>query len=244
MKRVVVMPAYNAAKTLTLTFNSIPKDMVDEIILVDDASTDNTCEIAKKLGIKTVVHPKNLGYGANQKTCYSQGLRLKGDIIIMIHPDYQYDGQFIPKLISPIEDGQFDIMLGSRIRSREEAMACGMPFYKYIGNRFLSTIEKLILRQHLSEFHTGFRAFSRKALEMLPFQQNSNDFVFDQEIIIQACYFRLRIGEIPIPTRYFKEASSIDFCRSLLYGLKTIMSLIKFMIQLAGLWNFKIFCRR
>lgn len=227
LKIIVIMPAYNAAKTLEKTFRDLPRGLANEVILVDDASRDKTARIAKKLGITTFIHSYNLGYGGNQKTCYWEALKRKPDIVVMVHPDYQYDSSLAGELVKPITDGRFDIMLGSRVRSREEALRGGMPFYKYLGNRFLTLIENLILGLNLSEYHTGFRAFSRNALEKIPFQRFSNDFVFDQQILIYAARQGLRIGEIAVPTRYFPEASSINLQRSTKYGLETLLSLLQ-----------------
>lgn len=224
---VVIMPAYKAGKTLEKTYRDLPKGLASEVILVDDASSDNTPKIARKLGITTFVHPHNLGYGGNQKTCYWEALKRKPDIIVMLHPDYQYDATLTGELVRPIIDGRFDIMLGSRIRSRKEALAGGMPLYKYLSNRMLTLTENLTLGLSLSEYHTGFRAFSQKTLRKIPFQRFSNDFVFDQEILIWAVRHRLRIGEIPVPVRYFPEASSINFRRSLKYGLETLLALMR-----------------
>ncbi len=221
------MPAYNAGKTLEKTYWDIPKGLASEVILVDDASRDETLKIAKKLRIKTFVHEHNLGYGGNQKTCYWEALKRNPDIVVMVHPDYQYDATLTGDLVKPIIDGRFDIMLGSRIRSRKEALSGGMPLYKYLSNRFLTLTENLILGLSLSEYHTGFRAYSKKALKIIPFQRFSNDFVFDQETLIYAARHNLKIGEIPVPTRYFPEASSINFRRSLKYGLETLFILIK-----------------
>lgn len=225
-KIVIVMPAYNAEKTLEKTYNDIPRGMVDEVILVDDNSVDKTVQIAKKLGLTYFVHTNNLGYGGNQKTCYWEALKRKPDIIVMIHPDYQYDATLTEELVRPIINGRFDIMLGSRIRGREEVLKGGMPLYKYLGNRFLTIIENVILGLNLSEYHTGFRAFKREALEKIPFQRFSNDFVFDQQMLIRASKMRFRIGEISVPVRYFPEASSIGFWRSVKYGLSTLWSLM------------------
>jgi glycosyltransferase involved in cell wall biosynthesis len=223
---VVVLPAYNAQKTLKKTYKDIPKKFVKKIILVDDGSHDKTVELAKKLKIKTITHPQNRGYGANQKTCYTLALNEKADIVVMIHPDYQYDATLLPDIIRPIDQGRFDIMLGSRIRTRKEALSGGMPLYKYISNRFLTITENIILGQNLSEYHTGFRAFSAKALRKIPFHRFSDDFVFDQQILISASRKNLKIGEIPVPVRYFPEASSINFSRSVKYGLETLLSLV------------------
>ncbi len=195
--------------------------------MVDDASRDETIKIAKKLKITTFVHEYNLGYGGNQKTCYWEALKRKPDIVVMLHPDYQYDATLTGDLVKPIIDGRFDIMLGSRIRSRKEALDGGMPLYKYLSNRLLTLIENISLGLSLSEYHTGFRAYSQKALRKIPFQLLSNDFVFDQEILIWAVRKGLKIGEIPVPVRYFPEASSINFRRSLKYGLETLFTLIR-----------------
>lgn len=230
MKVIVIMPAYNAEKTLKKTYNDIPKDLVDEIILVDDRSNDKTLEIAKGLGINFFRHDKNIGYGGNQKTCYKEALKLNADIVVMLHPDYQYDPKLIPLLIEPIKKGVFDIMLGSRIRSREEALQGGMPLYKYISNRFLTIIENIVLGLNLSEYHTGFRAYSKKVLKKLPLEKFSNDFVFDQEILIAAHKRGFSIGEISVPVRYFPEASSINFIRSVKYGISILIALLRYII--------------
>lgn len=227
-KVVVVMPAYNAEKTLLKTYKDIPLNIVDEVIVVDDDSQDKTVMIAQKLGLRTLIHKKNLGYGGNQKTCYKEALGRKADIIVMIHPDYQYDATLTSDLIKPILEGRLDIMLGSRIRSRKEALAGGMPLYKYISNRFLTLIENLILGLNLSEYHTGFRAYSKKVLEKIDFNNFSDDFVFDQEILIYAHKLGFKIGEIAVPVRYFPEASSINFIRSVKYGLMTVYTLLKY----------------
>jgi glycosyltransferase involved in cell wall biosynthesis len=230
-KIIIVMPAYNAEKTIEKTYKDIPKGLADEIILVDDDSHDKTVEIAKKLGLKVFVHRKNLGYGGNQKTCYKKALKSDADIIVMIHPDYQYDPTLVGELVKPIQDGRFDIMLGSRIRTRREALEGGMPPYKYFSNRFLTIIENIVLGLNLSEYHTGFRAYKRKVLETLPFMSFSNDFVFDQEILITAVKRGFRIGEISVPVRYFPEASSINFIRSVKYGLMTLYSLLRYLFN-------------
>lgn len=226
MKVIAIMPAYNAERTLKKTLYDIPKGSVDETILVDDKSQDHTAVLAKKLGLKVFTHPQNRGYGGNQKTCYTIALSEGADIIVMIHPDYQYDSSLTADLIKPIKDGRFDIMLGSRIRTRKEAIAGGMPLYKYFSNRMLTLIENLILGQNLSEYHTGFRAFNRKILEQVPFHKYSDDFVFDQEILFGAISKGAAIGEIAVPVRYFPEASSINFSRSLKYGLNILWDLI------------------
>jgi glycosyltransferase involved in cell wall biosynthesis len=243
MKVVVVMPAYNAEKTLKLTYDELPKGSYDEIILVDDKSSDRTVEIAHQLGIKTIVHERNKGYGANQKTCYTEALKDNADIVIMLHPDYQYDGRFVPYLVGPIRDGLYDIMLGSRIRSRREALRSGMPLYKYLGNRFLTFVENIVLGENLSEYHTGFRAYSREVLETLPWRLNSDDFVFDQQILIEAVYFGFKIGEIYTPARYFPEASSINFFRSVIYGLSTLWYLFRYILHVLGIVKCKLFIK-
>lgn len=237
------MPAYNAAKTLEKTYRDIPRGVASEIILVDDASGDQTVSLAKKLGLKVFVHPLNLGYGGNQKTCYWEALKSKPDIIVMIHPDYQYDASLVPDLVKPIIDGRFEIMLGSRIRSRKEALEGGMPFYKYLANRFLTIAENMVLGLNLSEYHTGFRAYKSKVLRSLPFQRFSNDFVFDQEILIAAVAAGFKIGEIPVPVRYFPEASSINFARSVRYGLMTLLTLLKYTLQPLGIKS-KVFAKK
>jgi len=226
-KVIVVMPAYNAEKTIEKTYRDIPKDIVDEIIVVDDKSRDQTAKVAKKLRLKFFLHPKNLGYGGNQKTCYKKALELGADIVVMIHPDYQYDPTLTKELIKPILDSRFDIMLGSRIRTRKEALEGGMPLYKYFSNRFLTTIENVFLGLNLSEYHTGFRAYKKEVLKQLPLESFSNDFVFDQEILIYAVKKGFKIGEIATPVRYFPEASSINFKRSFKYGIETILTLFK-----------------
>jgi glycosyltransferase involved in cell wall biosynthesis len=243
MKIIVVMPAYNAEKTLEKTYRDIPQGVVDEVILVDDNSHDNTVKVARELGLTVIEHPQNRGYGGNQKTCYKEALKQGADVVVMIHPDYQYDSRLTTKLIEPISSGMADIVIGSRIRTRKESLAGGMPFYKYLGNRFLTLIENIVLGQNLSEFHTGFRAYSRRFLETVPFKYNSDDFVFDTEILVQAVVFRFEIAEIPVPTRYFPEASSINFKRSVTYGLNTLCTLVKYILHQSGLVKWKIFCK-
>ncbi len=225
-KIVVVMPAYNAAKTLEKTYNDIPKKIANKVILVDDGSHDKTVEVAKKLKLDVYVHPQNRGYGGNQKTCYTLALSQNADIIVMLHPDYQYDARLMAELIQPILNGRFNIMLGSRIRTREEALSGGMPKYKYYANRFLTIIENTVLGLNLSEYHTGYRAFSKEILSSIPFHKYSDDFVFDQQILFGAVAIRAKIGEIPVPTRYFPDASSINVRRSINYGLSTLFNLI------------------
>jgi len=230
-KIIVVMPAYNAEKTLKKTHKDIPKGLVSKIILVDDGSHDKTIKIAEKLGIKTFVHPQNRGYGGNQKTCYTMALNEGADIVVMIHPDYQYDATLTEELVEPIIKGRFDIMLGSRIRTRKEALEGGMPAWKYFANRFLTITQNIILGQNLSEYHTGFRAFRKEVLKKVPFHRFSDDFVFDQEILISAIKKGYRVGEIAVPVRYFPDASSINFRRSVKYGLQTLFGLLKYILM-------------
>jgi glycosyltransferase involved in cell wall biosynthesis len=238
---IVVMPAYNAALTLKKTLGDIPAGSVDEIILVDDASTDATVEIARGLGITVICHDKNSGYGANQKTCYDEALKRQADIVLMIHPDYQYDARIVPYVAGFLTTEICDVVLGSRIRTRRETLECGMPVYKYISNRFLTLLENTVLGQNLGDFHSGFRAYTRRVLETIPYHENSDDFVFDTEFLAQAAFFGLRIGDVPIPTRYFEEASSINFSRSLTYGMQTLLVMLKYMLQKTGLMKFRIF---
>ncbi len=224
-KVIAVMPAYNASKTLEKTIKDIPKNTVDKIILVDDNSTDDTVKLAKKLGLQVIKHPQNRGYGGNQKTCYTSALNEGADIVVMIHPDYQYDSTLTGKLIEPIIEGRFDVMLGSRIRTRKEALEGGMPSWKYSANRALTLVENIFLGQNLSEYHTGFRAFSKKSIETVPFHRYSDDFVFDQDILLGIIANNFRIGEIAVPVRYFDEASSINFKRSVIYGMSILYDL-------------------
>lgn len=240
VKIIIVMPAYNAQRTIKKTYNDIPKNLADEIIVVDDESHDETVKIAKGLGLSVFVHEKNLGYGGNQKTCYARALERGADIIVMIHPDYQYDATLTGDLIRPIIEGRYDIMLGSRIRSRQEALEGGMPLYKYISNRILTFLENIILGLNLSEYHTGFRAYKSEVLKKLPLKLFSDDFVFDQEILISAHTVGFRMGETPVPVRYFAEASSINFIRSAKYGLMIIYTLSKYLLYNIGIKS-KIF---
>lgn len=233
MSVIVIMPAYNAAKTLEVTYASIPMDVVDKIILTDDVSKDETVEIARKLGLKTIVHVQNRGYGGNQKTSYLEALKEGAEIVVMLHPDNQYDAARIPALIEPIQRGQCDMMIGSRFLG-QGTLEGGMPLYKFIGNRFLTWVENLVLRQNLSEYHSGFRAYSRKFLTTIPFVLNSDDFVFDSEVLAQATAFQFKVGEIAMPTRYFAEASSIGFRRSVVYGLATLRTMGRFLLFRLG----------
>jgi glycosyltransferase involved in cell wall biosynthesis len=233
-KVIVVMPAYNAARTLERTYNDLPRDVVDHVILVDDVSRDETVEIAQRLGLKVIVHVQNRGYGGNQKTCYIEALRDGADLVVMLHPDYQYDSRLVPQLIAPIQTGEADLVLGSRLLGGG-AMAGGMPRWKFISNRFLTIIENISLGQHLSECHTGFRAYSRRLLETIPFLLNSDDFVFDTEVIAQTVAFGFRVSEIPVPTRYFAEASSVNFRRSVVYGLSTLAVMARYLLDRWGI---------
>lgn len=239
-KIVVVMPAYNAEKTLVKTYEGIPKDVVDQIILVDDKSDDKTLECAKSLGLKVYTHDENLGYGANQKTCYLNAIKEGADIIVMLHPDYQYPPKFVTAMAALLCTGEFDVILGSRVLCGM-ALKNGMPWYKYASNRILTFLENLMLNYKLSEYHTGYRAFTRKVLLDLPILENSDDFIFDNQIIAQAIYFGYRIGEVSTPCRYNKESSSINFRRSAIYGLGVILTGIEFVLQKSGLTHFKIF---
>lgn len=231
-KVIVILPALNAEKTLEKTVADIPKDIVDEIILVDDGSHDKTAEIARKLNLTVFCHEKNMGYGGNQKTCYKQALEKDADIIVMIHPDYQYDPKVIKYLVGFIEEGYCDVMLGSRIRSRKEALGGGMPLYKYLANRFLTSFENILSGQNLSEWHTGMRAYKREVLENIDFMSNSDDFVFDTQVLFQIVENGYRIADIPVPVRYTAEASSINFLRSSKYGIQTVFVALSFFFRL------------
>lgn len=232
-KIVVVMPAYNASQTLERTNAEIPRDVVDDVILVDDRSRDETAEIARRLGIRTVVHSENLGYGGNQKTCYREALALGADVVVMLHPDYQYSPRLVPALANLVVSGHYDIALGSRILGGA-ALAGGMPLYKYIANRLLTLSQNIALGAKLSEYHTGFRAFSRRVLETLPLEENSDDFAFDNEMLVQALGLGFRIGEVSCPTRYFDEASSISFRRSVRYGLAVLAATLAYRLHRVG----------
>jgi glycosyltransferase involved in cell wall biosynthesis len=231
---VVVMPAYNAARTLERTYADIPHDIVDQIILVDDVSRDETVEVARSLGLDVIIHRQNLGYGGNQKTCYDAALEAGADVVVMLHPDYQYDATRLPDLIAPILGGEADLVLGSRFLG--DPLAGGMPRWKYVSNRFLTIVENVAFGLRLSEYHTGLRAYSRQLLERIPYHLNSDDFVFDQELVAQvvAAGMRKRIDEIAVPTRYFEEASSVGFRRSVVYGLSTLRVVLRYVLHRLG----------
>jgi len=242
-KIIVVLPAYNAEKTILRTYREIPFPLVDEVLLVDDCSSDRSAAVARELGIRTVVHPRNLGYGANQKTCYRLALEAGAEIVVMLHPDYQYSPRLIPAMVCLIASGHYDLVLGSRILG-VGALKGGMPLYKYISNRALTFVQNILLRQKLSEYHTGYRAYSRSVLEAIPVEKNSDSFLFDNQVLAQAICFGFRIGEISCPTRYFPEASSIDWRSSLVYGLGVLRTSLQFFLNRASLAGSPIFRRR
>ena len=242
-KIVVVMPALNAARTLRSTVSLIPRHVVDEIIVVDDASTDGTVEIAHELGVRLIWHPHNVGYGGNQKTCYLEALRRGADVVVMLHPDGQYEPTLIPKLIEPILEDRADLVLGSRLAEPGMALAGGMPRYKYVANRTLTAIENRILSTGLSELHTGYRAFSRRVLLTVPFLRNSLDFSFDSEILMQAAHFGFRIAEVPARSRYFEDASTISFKPAAVYGLKTLGVAGRLVLHRTGIVRSRLFER-
>jgi glycosyltransferase involved in cell wall biosynthesis len=243
-KIVVVLPAYNAAVTLEQTYREIPLQVVDEVVLVDDRSGDQTVEEARRLGIRhIVVHERNKGYGGNQKTCYDKALKLKGDIIIMLHPDYQYTPKLIPVMAGIIAGGLFPVVIASRILGKG-ALAGGMPKYKYVSNRILTLIQNLLMNQKLSEYHTGYRAFSRTVLEGIDYHQNSDGFIFDNQMLAQILYAGFQVAEVTCPTKYFKEASSINFVDSLVYGLGVLGVSTSYLLQKHGLTRSKIFTPR
>jgi glycosyltransferase involved in cell wall biosynthesis len=238
---IVVLPAYNVSKTLTLTYQDLPQSCIDDIILVDDGSQDDTFAIAQKLGIQHIIqHTHNKGYGANQKTCYKKALEIGADIVIMLHPDYQYTPKLIPAMVSLIDQGLYDVVLGSRILGKG-ALAGGMPLYKYIANRFLTLFQNIFLNEKLSEYHTGYRAFSRKVLEQINFEANSDDFIFDNEMLSQIIYKKMKIAEITCPTKYFEEASSISFSKSIQYGLGVLLVTAKYLLAKSNIYQAKIY---
>jgi glycosyltransferase involved in cell wall biosynthesis len=238
---IVVMPAFNAAQTLEKTWRQIPPGWVDKIILVDDASRDETVEVARTLSLELITHHHNVGYGGNQKTCYTAALREDADVVVMLHPDGQYDPTLLPDLVRPILAGQADMVLGSRFLDPGGARSGGMPLYKYVSNRFLTTIENFVLRRRFSELHTGYRAYSRHCLETIPYLRNADDFVFDTQVIAQAVAWRMRIVEVPVATRYFPEASSASFEQSLVYGAKTLMTMLRLALHQVGLVRSRLF---
>ena len=229
-KVVVVMPAYNAERTLRMTYEALPKDAVSTVILVDDGSTDETLRIARELKLEVFVHQRNYGYGANQKTCYTEALKAGADIVVMVHPDYQYDPRLVPQIIAPIQDGQADVVLGSRLK-HGLALQQGMPWWKYYANRFLTGVENRTFGLNLTEFHTGYRAFRREVLESVNFTMNSDGFIFDQEIIAQVVAAKFRIAEIVVPTRYFPEASTASFGQSVIYGSKILWLVFQYLLH-------------
>lgn len=237
----VVMPAYNAASTLKKTVEDIPKSLNPIIILVDDGSKDNTKSVAKKLGLTVFVHPRNVGYGGNQKTCYWEALKYKPDVVVMLHPDYQYDASRIGEMITPILEGRYDVMFGSRIRTRREALEGGMPPVKYFLNRLFTPLENIVLGVNFSEHFSGFRAYSRKVLETVPFARMSNDFVFDQEFMASAISFHFKVGEVPVPVRYYDDSSSIQFLKGSKFLLETLLVLTKYLLHQWGVYNSKLF---
>ena len=233
-KVVVVMPAYNAGRTLRMTYEELPKESVSLVILVDDGSTDETLDVARELNLEIFVHNRNYGYGANQKTCYREALKTGADVIVMVHPDYQYDPTLLPKIIEPIVNGEADLVLGSRLKGGS-AVRQGMPWGKFVGNRALTWVENLTFGLSLSEYHTGYRAFRREVLETVNYAMNSDSFVFDQEIIAQVVAARFRIAEIAVPVRYFPEASSVNFLNSVVYGFRILFVLARFALYRSGI---------
>jgi glycosyltransferase involved in cell wall biosynthesis len=233
-KVVVVMPAYNAAKTLHMTYADLPRNVVDLVIVVDDGSSDETARIARDLGLELFIHDRNYGYGANQKTCYREALRAGADIVVMVHPDYQYDPTLLPEIIRPIEDGTADVVLGSRLMGIHPIRQ-GMPWWKYYSNRFLTTLENLVFGLHLSEYHTGYRAFRRQVLESVNLQMDSDRFIFDQEILAQIVNVKMRITEVPVPTRYFAQASSASLFQSSVYGVSILWLLVRYLLHRGGI---------
>jgi glycosyltransferase involved in cell wall biosynthesis len=240
---VVVLPAYNAASTLEQTYADLPKEVVSKIILVDDVSQDQTVEVARSLGLSVVIHIQNRGYGGNQKTCYLEALKEDADVVVMLHPDHQYDSKLVPELVQPILAGHADMVMGSRILNGR-ALEGGMPLWKFLANRTLTVLENIIYRTHLTDCHSGFRAYSRKFLTTVPFLLNSDDFVFDSQMIAQAVYLGFKIDEIPVQARYFPEASSVNFRVSTIYGIKTVFVMLCFLLQQFKLINCKFFDRK
>ena len=234
-KIVIVMPAYNAARTLEETFRAIPQGYYDEIVVVDDHSRDDTLALARQLNLKAIRHPHNVGYGGNQKTCYMEALRDGATIVVMLHPDGQYDPAIIPEMIRPIREGRAHMVLGSRMMTPGGARAGGMPLWKRIANRFLTTLENLAMGRRFTECHTGYRAYSRHFLETVPFLRNANGFVFDTEVIFQAVHFGLPVVEVPVASRYFADASSVGFGQGVVYGLGTLWTAARFLLHRSGI---------
>jgi glycosyltransferase involved in cell wall biosynthesis len=228
------MPAYNAAKTLHMTYADLPQNVVDLVIVVDDGSSDETARIARELGLELFIHDRNYGYGANQKTCYREALRAGADIVVMVHPDYQYDPTLLPEIIRPIEAGEADVVLGSRLMGIHPIRQ-GMPWWKYYSNRFLTTLENLVFGLHLSEYHTGYRAFRRQVLESVNLEMDSDRFIFDQEILAQIVNVKMRITEVPVPTRYFAQASSASLFQSSVYGVSILWLLVRYLLHRGGI---------
>jgi len=239
-KVVVVMPAYNAAKTLRMTYADLPHDVVDLVILVDDGSSDETAQVARALGLELFIHNRNYGYGANQKTCYREALKAGADIVVMVHPDYQYDPALLPEIIRPIREEHAEVVLGSRLMGLHP-MKQGMPWWKYVANRFLTRLENVVFGLRLSEYHTGYRAYRREVLESVNVEMNSDSFIFDQEILAQVVTLGMRITEVPVPTRYFREASSASFFQSTVYGLSILHLLLRYLLHRAGIVHQKQF---
>lgn len=240
-KTIIIMPAYNAEATLEKTLRDLPAGCYDEIILVDDCSRDHTAEVAERLGLTVIRHERNRGYGGNQKTCLDAALAHGADYIVMIHPDYQYDPRLVPHVVGFLKAGICDVILGNRVRTRREAIGCGMPYFKYLANRLLTIFENVTLGQNLGEWHTGYRAYTRKVAETIPYHSNSDDFVFDSQWLVQAVYFGFRIGDVPVPCRYMAEASSINFYRSLKYGLQTIKTVLQYWLHRARVTRCRLF---
>jgi glycosyltransferase involved in cell wall biosynthesis len=242
-KIIVVMPAFHAGRTLEATWRDLPHDIVDDVIVVDDSSHDDTVSVARSLGLDVILHPRNMGYGGNQKTCYAEALARGAEIVVMVHPDYQYDPRMVTAMAGMIASGIYDLVIGSRILGGG-ALAGGMPLWKYAANRALTTFENLLMRAHLSEYHTGYRAYSRGFLDRLPWQFNSDDYVFDNEILAQAIVGGFRIGEVSVPTRYFADASSITFARSVRYGVGVVRTTLLGALARSGLYRHRMFASR
>ena len=242
-KIIVVMPAFHAGRTLEATWRELPHDIVDEVIVVDDSSHDDTVSVARSLGLDVILHPRNMGYGGNQKTCYAEALARGAEIVVMVHPDYQYDPRMVTAMAGMIASGIYDLVIGSRILGGG-ALAGGMPLWKYAANRVLTTFENALMRAHLSEYHTGYRAYSRGFLDRLPWQFNSDDYVFDNEILAQAIVGGFRIGEVSVPTRYFADASSITFARSVRYGVGVVRTTLFGALARSGLYRNRMFASR